>query len=208
MAYENDGSMRQVESIADLEKDLEYYKVEMEVVQLKKEEAIHYSLKMVLLILVALSITIFVDRVMMKKEALHVLGIAISVFCFAVVGFGAFMLIRRVPMIVSQRNVDTGLLMHPSDLIREYGDIIREKERLLADAREHEEKLQLDAEARLIELQAEVQTAEDTFGRNANLKLGDESGISQDEQNGLTISLEDALSELASIQEEEEYTSE
>ncbi|MBR6366429.1 MAG: hypothetical protein IKS10_10100 [Lachnospiraceae bacterium] len=206
MAYEKGTVTRQAPSIADLEKDLNYYRVELEVVQLKKAEAITFSLKMVLLIIVAAALSIFADTVLMKKEALHIFGIILIVFCIAAVGFGLLMLIQRVPMIVSQRHVDTGVMMPPARLIFEYKRIIDDKEKLLAQARAAEERMELDAEARKLEFEAERQVMEVQFGVGENIRLGDESGISMDDDLGPTLSLEDALSEIENFKDEEEET--
>ncbi len=204
MVYDKGTVATQGPSVADLEKDLNYYRTELEVVQLKKAEAITYSLKMAVLVVVALALTILADRMMKKNEAFHIPGVMLIVFCVAAIGFGMLMLIVRVPMIVSQRHVDTGVMMHPAALKHDYECIIMEKEKLLAQAKEREEQIAFSSEAREIEFEAERQMAAAEYGFGQNLQLGDESGISEDDTFGLTISLEDALSEIDSFTEEEE----
>ena len=204
MEYKHETVSFQGSSIAELEKDLRYYQTELEVVQLKKEEAITFSLKMGVLIVLAAGVTALADIFLMKNEFLHVPGIALIVFCFAIMIYGTVMLIQRVPMIVSQQHVDTGIMMHPGDLKRDYERIIAEKEKLLSEAREREEQMQIDAEARRIEAEAARQAAEEEFGSGEILQTGDEHGISLDADLGPTLSLEDALNEIRSITEEEE----
>ncbi|GEM_PF-3306836 len=208
MVYEKGIVTKQGPSISDLEKDLNYYRTEIEVVQLKKAEAITYSLKMAVLVVAGLGLMVFADTVLFKNEKYHVLGIILTVFCIAAIGFGMLMLIGRVPMIVSQRHVDTGVMMHPAALIHDYECIIMDKEKLLVQAKEREEQLVLSSEARELEFEAERQMAAAEYGFGQNLQLGDESGISEDDDLGLTISLEDALSEIDSFTEEEEVTAE
>ncbi|MBR5348894.1 MAG: hypothetical protein IK125_06640 [Lachnospiraceae bacterium] len=204
MAYTNEAAAYQGQSVEELEKDLNYYKVELEVVQLKKEEAITFSLKMVLLLVGALAVTILADVFMLKGDVMKIFGYAIIAFCIAVIAYAALMLIQRVPMIVSQQNVDTGVMMHPSALKREYEIIINEKEKLLEEARAREEQLRLEAEARRIESEAAIKAAVEEYGVGENLTTGDESGVSADDKIGLTISLEDALNEIRSFAEEED----
>ncbi|MBO4477608.1 MAG: hypothetical protein J5757_04710 [Lachnospiraceae bacterium] len=204
MAYTNEAAAYQGQTVEELEKDLDYYKVELEVVDLKKQEAITFSLKMVLLLVGALVATILADIFMLKSDVLKIFGYAIIAFSIAVIVYAALMLIQRVPMIVSQQNVNTGVMMHPSALKREYEIIILEKERMLEEARAREEQLRLESEARRLEAQVAMKAAIEEYGVGENLVTGDESGISADEKLGLTISLEDALNEIQSFADEEE----
>ena len=204
MAYTNEAAAYQGQSVAELEKDLNYYKVELEVVQMKKEEAISFSLKMLLLLIGALAAIVAANVFLLKKERLMIPAVAIIVFCVVVAGYAALMLIQRVPMIVAQQHVDTGVMMHPSALKREYEIIINEKERMLEEAREREEQLRIESEARRIEAEAAIKAAVEEYGAGENLQTGDESGISADDTVGLTISLEDALNEIRSFADEEE----
>ncbi|MBO7514815.1 MAG: hypothetical protein J6T47_04265 [Lachnospiraceae bacterium] len=204
MEHKHDTVSFQGQSIAELEKDLRYFQTELEVVQLKKEEAITFSLKMVVLIVLAAGVSALSNIFLMKNEWLHVLGIALMIFCFAVMIYGGVMLIQRVPLIVSQQHVETGIMMRPADLKLDYERIIAEKEKLLAEAREREEQLQIESEARRLEAEAARKAAEEEYGGGEILQTGDEHGISTDENLGLTISLEDALNEIRSVTEEEE----
>lgn len=204
MAYTNEAAAYQGQTVEELEKDLDYYKVELEVVDLKKQEAITFSLKMVLLLVGALVATILADIFMLKSDVLKIFGYAIIAFSIAIIVYAALMLIQRVPMIVSQQNVNTGVMMHPSALKREYEIIILEKERMLEEARAREEQLRLESEARRLEAQVAMKAAIEEYGVGENLVTGDESGISADEKLGLTISLEDALNEIQSFTDEEE----
>ena len=204
MAYTNEAVLYQGQSVEELEKDLNYYQVELEVVQMKKEEAIIFSLKMVLLVVLAAVAAILAKVILMKSDWGHVPGVAIIVFCIVAIGYGGLMLIQRVPTIFSQRHVDTGLMLPPSTLKRDYELIILEKERLLEEARAREQQLRIESEARRIETVAAMKAAEEEYGVGGNLKTGDESGISQDDKVGLTISLEDALNEIRSFEDEED----
>lgn len=204
MAYTNEAAAYQGMSVEELEKDLNYYKVELEVVQMKKEESITFSLKMFFLVVLAAVAAIMAKVVLLKYDWGKVPGVAIIVFCIVMMGYGGLMLVQRVPTIFSQQHVDTGIMMHPSALKRDYELIIMEKEKILEEAREKEQQLRIESEARRIEAAAAIKAAEEEYGVGENLKTGDESGISADDTVGLTISLEDALNEIRSFEDEEE----
>ena len=85
MAYTNEAAAYQGQTVEELEKDLDYYKVELEVVDLKKQEAITFSLKMVLLLVGALVATILADIFMLKSDVLKIFGYAIIAFSIAII---------------------------------------------------------------------------------------------------------------------------
>jgi len=203
MAYDNEAVIYQEESMDELEKELNFYRQELEAVDIKKQEAFSFSLKMGVVILLALVVAIVAELFIKANEWFHVPGTALIILSFVFVIYGSLMLIKRVPMIVSQPHIDTGRLMKTEDLKEEYAYIIREKENQLDAARAKETQMRLDAERRRIEEEAMRKASEKEFGAGESLKTGDSSGITSDDKLGLTISLEDALNELRNIEETE-----